>query len=77
MKVNEILRLVWINLIQNKFKVILTSIGIVVGAATIMMVIDTSFSLATFTNSCNWRASFSGYGRRQLGELWYGSSLGP
>ena len=39
MKVNEILRLVWINLIQNKFKVILTSIGIVVGAATIMMVI--------------------------------------
>lgn len=39
MKIKEILRLVWINLIQNKFKVILTSIGIVVGAATIMMVI--------------------------------------
>ncbi len=39
MKLNEILRLVWINLIQNKFKVVLTSIGIVVGAATIVMVI--------------------------------------
>ncbi|MCR5201613.1 MAG: ABC transporter permease [Lachnospiraceae bacterium] len=39
MKFKEILRLVFINLIQNKFKVILTSIGIVVGAATIVMVI--------------------------------------
>lgn len=39
MKITEIFRLVWINLSQNKFKVILTSIGIVVGAATIMMVI--------------------------------------
>lgn len=39
MRLSELLRLVWINLSQNKFKVILTSIGIVVGAATIMMVI--------------------------------------
>ena len=39
MKLSEILRLVWINLIQNKFKVVPTSIGIVVGAATIVMVI--------------------------------------
>lgn len=39
MKLSEIFRLVWINLSQNKFKVILTSIGIVVGSATIMMVI--------------------------------------
>lgn len=39
MIISEILRLVWINLSQNKFKVILTSIGIVVGSATIMMVI--------------------------------------
>ena len=39
MRFTEILRLVFINLIQNKFKVILTSIGIVVGAATIVMVI--------------------------------------
>lgn len=39
MKLSEILRLVWINLIQNKFKVVLTSIGIVVGVATIVMVI--------------------------------------
>lgn len=39
MRVSEILRLVWLNLSQNKFKVILTSIGIVVGSATIMMVI--------------------------------------
>jgi ABC-type antimicrobial peptide transport system permease subunit len=36
---SEILRLVWINILQNKFKVILTSIGIVVGAATIVMVL--------------------------------------
>ena len=39
MKISEILRLVWLNLSQNKFKVILTSIGIVVGSATIMMVL--------------------------------------
>ncbi len=39
MRVSEILRLVYLNLIQNKFKVILTSVGIVVGSATIMMVI--------------------------------------
>lgn len=39
MKLSEICRLVWLNLSQNKFKVILTSIGIVVGSATIMMVI--------------------------------------
>ena len=39
MRTIELLRLVWLNLSQNKFKVILTSIGIVVGSATIMMVI--------------------------------------
>lgn len=39
MRLSEIFRLVYLNLIQNKFKVILTSIGIVVGAATIMLVI--------------------------------------
>ncbi len=39
MRFTEILRLVWINILQNKFKVILTSIGIVVGAATIVMVL--------------------------------------
>lgn len=39
MRIDELLRLVWINIVQNKFKVILTSIGIVVGAATIVMVI--------------------------------------
>lgn len=39
MKITELLRLVWLNLAQNKSKVILTSIGIVVGSATIMLVI--------------------------------------
>lgn len=39
MRISEICRLVYLNLSQNKFKVILTSIGIVVGSATIMMVI--------------------------------------
>lgn len=39
MRISEILRLVMINLSQNKFKVILTSVGIIVGSATIMMVI--------------------------------------
>ncbi len=39
MRLSEICRLVWLNLSQNKFKVIMTSIGIVVGSATIMMVL--------------------------------------
>ena len=39
MRLSEILRLVWLNLAQNKSKVILTSIGIVAGSATIMMVL--------------------------------------
>ncbi len=39
MRVSEIFRLVWLNLSQNKFKVILTSIGIVAGSATIMLVL--------------------------------------
>lgn len=39
MRLSEIFRLVWINLVQNKFKVILTSTGIIVGTATIMLVI--------------------------------------
>ena len=39
MRAGELLRLVYMNLVQNKFKTIMTSIGIVVGAATIVMVI--------------------------------------
>lgn len=39
MRLSEIFRLVWLNLSQNKFKVIMTSIGIVAGSATIMMVL--------------------------------------
>ncbi len=39
MRISEIFKLVWLNLSQNKSKVILTSFGIVVGAATIMLVI--------------------------------------
>ena len=39
MRVSEIVRLVFLNIIQNKFKVVLTSIGIIVGAATIVLVI--------------------------------------
>ena len=35
----EILRLVWVNILENKFKVLLTSLGIIVGAATIVLVI--------------------------------------
>ena len=38
MRVSELLRLVWLNINQNKFKSIMTSIGIVVGAATIVLV---------------------------------------
>jgi len=38
-RLSEIIRLVWININENKFKVILTSLGIIVGAATIVMVI--------------------------------------
>lgn len=39
MKLSEIFRLVWLNMVQNKFKVFLTSTGIIVGTATIMLVI--------------------------------------
>lgn len=39
MRISELLRLVWMNINQNKFKSILTSIGIVAGAATIVLVI--------------------------------------
>lgn len=39
MRLSEIFRLVWLNLSQNKFKVIMTSVGIIVGSATIMMVL--------------------------------------
>ncbi|MCI8653189.1 MAG: FtsX-like permease family protein [Angelakisella sp.] len=39
MRLTEILRLVWINIMENKFKVLLTSLGIIVGAATIVLVI--------------------------------------
>lgn len=39
MRITELLRLVWININQNKFKSVLTSIGIVAGAATIVLVI--------------------------------------
>ncbi|MCD8012889.1 MAG: ABC transporter permease [Lachnospiraceae bacterium] len=39
MRITELLRLVWLNINQNKFKTVMTSIGIIVGAATIVMVI--------------------------------------
>ncbi len=39
MRTGELLRLVGINISQNKFKTVMTSIGIVAGAATIVMVI--------------------------------------
>lgn len=39
MKSIELLRMVWINMMQNKFKVILTSLGIIVGTMTIVLVI--------------------------------------
>ena len=39
MKIRELLRLVYINTLQNKFKVLLTSLGIIVGTATIVLVI--------------------------------------
>lgn len=39
MRMIEILRMISINLIQNKFKVFLTSLGIIIGALTIVLVI--------------------------------------
>ena len=39
MHLGEILHLVWINMMESKFKVILTSLGIIVGSATIILVI--------------------------------------
>ncbi len=39
MRLGELTHLVWINIVENKFKVLLTSLGIIVGAATIVLVI--------------------------------------
>ncbi len=39
MKLTEIFYTVWVNILANKFKVLLTSLGVIVGAATIVMVI--------------------------------------
>lgn len=39
MKLLEILRMISVNLIQNKFKVLLTSLGIIIGTLTIILVI--------------------------------------
>lgn len=39
MRLSEIFHLVWINIMENKFKVFLTSLGIIVGSATIVLVI--------------------------------------
>ena len=39
MRMGEILHLVWINIMENKFKVVLTSLGIIVGSATIILVV--------------------------------------
>ncbi|QAT51352.1 FtsX-like permease family protein [Caproiciproducens sp. NJN-50] len=39
MRLSEIMHLVWINIMESKFKVFLTSLGVIVGSATIIMVI--------------------------------------
>lgn len=39
MRAIEIMKIVWLNIIQNKFKVFLSSLGIMAGAATIVLVI--------------------------------------
>lgn len=39
MKLQEIIRMIVVNLIQNKYKVILTSLGIIIGTMTIILVI--------------------------------------
>ena len=39
MRFREVLRLVWINIIENKAKMMLTTLGIIVGSATIVLVI--------------------------------------
>ena len=39
MRFSEILRLVWVNIVENKVKMMMTSLGIIVGAATIVLVL--------------------------------------
>lgn len=39
MKITELIRLIWINVKQNRFKAMLTSLGIIVGTLTIVLVI--------------------------------------
>ena len=40
MKLSEILRAVFTNVLANRFRVLMTMLGIIVGAATIIMVVD-------------------------------------
>ena len=39
MRLTETLRMFWTNLLQNKSKVLLTSLGIIIGTLTIILVI--------------------------------------
>ena len=39
MRLSETLRMIGVNLLQNKFKVLLTSLGIIIGTLTIILVI--------------------------------------
>ena len=39
MRFGELVHLVWINILESKFKVFLTSLGVIVGAATIVLVV--------------------------------------
>ena len=39
MRFTELIKMVWLNIIENKVKVLLTSLGIIVGSATIVLVI--------------------------------------
>ena len=39
MRLTETLRMIWTNLLQNKSKVLLTSLGIIIGTLTIILVI--------------------------------------
>lgn len=80
MALKEILKLVWINIVENKFKVILTSLGIIVGSATIVIVIAIgqgsqhdveeqfkNLNAGTITVSDNSGSSFSRGGGMMMG----------
>lgn len=82
MKFTELIRLIWINVKQNRFKVLLTSLGIIVGTVTIVLVIAigrggeqeaakqfSGLSADTIYVKPDWASIYSAQGNRKIEKL--------